>query len=105
MRGASLPATAEPADSAEAAACPSVRLLNLSLLRRQFNVLARQRPSMPEGARVGAWADFTTMAAAVIGEARIAPLTERYLRGQTALYGETSDYVRKVIDRLQRTQP
>jgi len=30
---------------------------------------------------------------------------ERYLRGQTALYGETRDYVRKVMDRLQRTQP
>jgi len=73
--GASLPEAAEPADSAEAAARPSVRLLDLSSLRRQFNVLARQRPSMPEGARVGAWADFTTMAAAVIGEARIAPLT------------------------------
>jgi len=26
---------------------------------------------------------------------------ERYLRGQTALYGETRDYVRKVMDRLQ----
>jgi len=52
--GASLPATAEPADSAEAAGRPSVRLLDLSSLRRQFNVLARQRPSRnarlrPEG--------------------------------------------------------
>ena len=73
--GVPLPATAEPADRAEAAARASVRLLDLSSRRRQFNVLARQRPSMPEGERVGAWADFTTMAAAVIGEARIAPLT------------------------------
>src|SRR5262245_60039613 len=52
-----------------------IRLLDLSSVRRLFSVMVRQRPSMTEGARVGAWADFTTMAAAVAGEARLAPIT------------------------------
>lgn len=52
-----------------------VRLFDLAAVRRAFNVLALQRAAMTDGERVAAWADFSQMAEAVIGNSPIGPFT------------------------------
>jgi hypothetical protein len=54
---------------------PLVRLFDLAAVRRAFNTLARQRVAMPEGERVAAWADFSQMAEAIIGNSPLGPYT------------------------------
>jgi soluble lytic murein transglycosylase-like protein len=50
-----------------------VRLLELASIRRLVNALARQRSSMSEGERAAAWADFSLVSQAVIGDSQIGP--------------------------------
>ena len=45
-----------------------VELFDLSAARRLYQALARQRPTMTEGERVAAWADFSLTIEAVTGE-------------------------------------
>ena len=45
-----------------------VELFDLSAARRLYQALARQRPTMTEGERVAAWADFSLTIEAVAGE-------------------------------------
>ncbi len=52
-----------------------VRLFDLAAVRRAFNALALQRAAMTDGERVAAWADFSQMAEAVIGNSPIGPFT------------------------------
>jgi soluble lytic murein transglycosylase-like protein len=52
----------------EAPATVQVRVLDLPSLRRAFDALALKRASLGEGARTAAWADFATLADAVLGE-------------------------------------
>src|SRR5262245_4571434 len=62
-------AVARPATPARA----EVRLLDLAAVRRLVNALARQRPEMGEGERAAAWADFTLVSQAVLGDSQIGP--------------------------------
>jgi soluble lytic murein transglycosylase-like protein len=62
-------AVARPATAARA----EVRLLELAAVRRLVNALARQRPDVSEGERAAAWADFTLVSQAVIGDSQIGP--------------------------------
>ena len=130
--GASLPATAEPADSAEAVNVESSIVRAIIATESAFNPAARSHagaiglmqlmpmtarelgvnPHIPEeniegGTRYFAQLlrTFGRLDLALIAYNGGPGFAERYLRGQTALYGETRDYVRKVMDRLQRTQP
>ena len=48
-----------------------VRLLDLAAVRRLVNGLARQAPTMTEGERAAAWADFSLVSQAVIGDTQI----------------------------------
>src|SRR6185503_15365164 len=66
--GAQAPSKKAPSARAGANDRVAVRLLDLASLRRIFTVMARQRQAMNEGERVGAWTDFTVMAAAVVGD-------------------------------------
>jgi soluble lytic murein transglycosylase-like protein len=50
-----------------------VRLLDLAAVRRLVNALARQAPTMTEGERAAAWADFSLVSQAVIGDTQIGP--------------------------------
>ena len=50
-----------------------VRLLDLAAVRRLVNGLARQAPTMTEGERAAAWADFSLVSQAVIGDTQIGP--------------------------------
>lgn len=72
-----MPASSAPAATAVArpatASRPDVRLLDLAAIRRLVNALARQRAMMTEGERVAAWADFSLVSQAVIGDAKIGP--------------------------------
>lgn len=47
-----------------------VRLLDLAALRRLISAQTRQRSTMNEGERAAAWADFSLVAQAVLGEAQ-----------------------------------
>ena len=67
--GPSTGAVARPA----AASRPDVRLLDLAAVRRLVNALARQRATMTEGERAAAWADFSLVSQAVIGDSKIGP--------------------------------
>ena len=79
----SVSASAAPALAiGEAAVVPShasenldVRPLDLAAVRRLFFTLARERATMTEGERVAAWADFSLVADAVIGDSRFGPIT------------------------------
>ena len=59
----------QPGDAGETF---EVELFDLSAARRLYQALARQRPTMTEGERVAAWADFSLTVEAVAGE----PVTE-----------------------------
>jgi len=52
---------------------PDVRLLELAAIRRLVNALARQRATMTEGERAAAWADFSLVSQAVIGDSKVGP--------------------------------
>ncbi len=52
---------------------PDVRLLDLAAVRRLVNALARQRSTMSEGERAAAWADFSLVSQAVIGDSKVGP--------------------------------
>jgi hypothetical protein len=52
---------------------PDIRLLDLAAVRRLVNALARQRATMTEGERAAAWADFSLVSQAVIGDAKVGP--------------------------------
>jgi soluble lytic murein transglycosylase-like protein len=62
-------AVARPATPARS----EVRLLDLAAVRRLVNTLARERPTMSEGERTAAWADFSLVSQAVIGDSQIGP--------------------------------
>src|SRR5262245_3282262 len=62
-------AVARPATASR----PDVRLLALAAVRRLVNALARQRATMTEGERVAAWADFSLVSQAVIGDSKVGP--------------------------------
>ena len=72
--------TASPGTAATAVARPAtvsrpdVRLLDLAAIRRLVNALARQRATMTEGERAAAWADFSLVSQAVIGDSKLGPL-------------------------------
>ena len=61
-----------------------MRLLDLPSLRRLFDALAGQRASTDEGERVAAWAEFSLLAAAVVGDALVGPLAFDDLAAATA---------------------
>lgn len=48
-----------------------VPLLDLAALRRLVNALARRGPAMTEGERAAAWADFSLVSQAVVGDTQI----------------------------------
>jgi len=52
---------------------PDIRLLDLAAVRRLVNALARQRGTMSEGERAAAWADFSLVSQAVIGDSKVGP--------------------------------
>lgn len=52
-----------------------VRLFDLAAVRRSFDVLARDRAAMTDGELVAAWADFSRLAEAVIGNPPVGPFT------------------------------
>ncbi len=58
-----------------------VRLFDLASVRRAFGALARQRAGMTDGERVAAWADFSQLAEAVIGNSPLGPFTFDDLSG------------------------
>jgi soluble lytic murein transglycosylase-like protein len=67
--GPAAPAVARPATVSR----PDIRLLDLAAVRRLVNALARQRATMTEGERAAAWADFSLVSQAVIGDAKVGP--------------------------------
>jgi soluble lytic murein transglycosylase-like protein len=67
--GPAATAVARPATATR----PDVRLLDLAAIRRLVNALARQRATMTEGERAAAWADFSLVSQAVIGDAKLGP--------------------------------
>jgi hypothetical protein len=50
-----------------------IRLLDLSVVRRLVNTLAREAPAMTEGERAAAWADFSLVSQAVLGVVEVGP--------------------------------
>jgi len=67
--GPAATAVARPATASR----PDVRLLDLAAVRRLVNALARQRATMTEGERAAAWADFSLVSQAVIGDSKVGP--------------------------------
>jgi len=67
--GPAATAVARPATASR----PDVRLLELAAIRRLVNALARQRATMTEGERAAAWADFSLVSQAVIGDSKVGP--------------------------------
>ena len=67
--GPAATAVARPASASR----PDVRLLDLAAIRRLVNALARQRATMTEGERAAAWADFSLVSQAVIGDSKLGP--------------------------------
>jgi soluble lytic murein transglycosylase-like protein len=55
---------------ARPAALTEVRLLDLAAIRRLISAQTRQRSTMSEGERAAAWADFSLVAQAVLGDSR-----------------------------------
>ena len=75
-----------PATAIQAAAGRgTLRVLDLTAVRRSLLAMARKRPRLGEGERVAAWSDFSLMLQAVVGEAPVGPFTfddfARDLRG------------------------
>jgi hypothetical protein len=98
-----------------------IRLFDLTSVRRLFHTLARRGDAMTEGERAAALADFSVMTEAIEGGCDIFPsllrmfggvelalvaynagpgFAQRYARGQAVLYGETREYVKRVLSRL-----
>ena len=65
-----------------------VRLFDLAAVRRSFDVFARDRAGMTHGEQVAAWADFSRLAEAVIGNSPVGPFTfDDLIRGARGAAG------------------
>jgi soluble lytic murein transglycosylase-like protein len=65
-----------------------VRLLDLASIRRVVNSLLRNGPTMTEGERAAAWADFSLVSRAVIGDTGVGPIDLTEIAHAVASGGE-----------------